>query len=763
MTVFLLAALSVTLSDPLARHDSGPSPAFAEAEVVANGVVEADVLVDGLAPDVPVSLSGSCYGRWYRLGGEKSGDGDAMEAVCGDTVVPSGARAVFRWQTPAMTFGRQGASEATLRVAQAGVTNALQLRVRVHPVHVPEARQDEFASPAAQPKGPSYEDRELLAEVRRKDPSRATALGDRLAALLAAERLDVVRYRALRHELLTAAVKSDFPRTRLPTERHPVPEHVAADALGVWTADSMRAVTPGVFPTREELASPAVALSLVRNERESAQVCLTAGANRDWRGVTLAVRPPCDAKGRPLAGSVKWERVGYVARTPGYHPNPYGPDPVEKWVPDPLLPAAPMRVRAGSTQGAWLTVFAAPEAAPGVYTGRVDVVADGRALRTVPLRVEVSSVALPKTFSTWNSFSVMDGYTRIQYPDRTREKIRESWDIMLDHRLSPDDISRFRPADVDDLVYARSRGMNLFNVMNIVPEPDDPNTPIVYRAPAEVLFSKTFYPSFRDRVAPYVAELRRRGLGDILYFYGFDEQEREVYPAIAEIRRKLAADFPGIPLMSTSLAYRDMARDPTNPPPDAAACDWFCPLTRDWKATLSSDLQAKGHKVWWYTCCVPDYPFANFVSHEHPPVEARVLLGWMTGLYRADGFLFWLVNRWDPPMRPLDGTDTFLDVDTSISNLRDGDAMLLYPGRERIWPSIRLANVRDGVEDGEILKMLERRDLAQADALRRALVRSRRDFSRAPSEVRAARAEAVRALAPPQRGSSAFVDKLQNM
>ena len=846
MSFVLLAAFTAVLSDPLARFPAEPAPSFAETDVPANGVVETDVVVDGLAPDVPVTLSGPDGGRWYRLVGADGGAGVAMEAVKGGTVVPNVTTAVFRWQRPATSFGRQGAFDTTLRVAQDGVTNALPFHVAVHPVQVPEAqrasfryattvRYDELAAtahlepwtkaycdrlgsylhlavrgrqnvvvaPAGEPAeaflrvcedcnidwcrepkaewlnpgrlpwlrrwlgrspvcegkdGPlptvrleairqSLEDFEMLEEVRRKDPARAKTLEGRLDALFAAERLNVVRYRALRRELLTAAVKSDFPRTRLATERHPAPEHVAAGELGVWTADSMRTVSPGVFPTREELAQPAIALQLVRNERESVQVCLTAGADRDWRGVALAVAPLCDARGCPLDGSVKWERVGYVPRRPGYFPNSCGPDPVEKWVPDPLLPAAPMRVRAGSTQGAWLTVFASPEAEPGVYTGRVDIVAETRVKASVPLVVEVSSVALPKTFSTWNSFSVMDGYTRIQYPDRTREKIRESWDIMLDHRLSPDDISRFRPADVDDLVYARSRGMNLFNVMNIVPVPDDPNTPIVYNAPAKVLFSKTFYPSFRDRIAPYVAELKRRGLGDMLYFYGFDEQEKEVYPAIAEIRRKLAADFPGIPLMSTSRAYRDMVRNPTNPPPDAAACDWFCPVVNDWNESLSADLQAKGRKVWWYTCCGPDHPFPNFGSHEHPPVEARVLLGWMTGLYRADGFLFWLVNRWNRTMSPLDESDTFLDVDTSISNRRDGDAVFLYPGKEHVLPSIRLANVRDGVEDGEIVKMLEQRDLVRADALRRTLVRSLRSFSRNPSEVRAARAEAVRTLA----------------
>ena len=36
-----------------------------------------------------------------------------------------------------------------------------------------------------------------------------------------------------------------------------------------------------------------------------------------------------------------------------------------------------------------------------------------------------------------------------------------------------------------------------------------------------------------------------------------------------------------------------------------------------------------------------------------------------------------------------------------------GDGILLYPGREHVLPSIRLANVRDGEEDYEYLALAE--------------------------------------------------------
>ena len=65
----------------------------------------------------------------------------------------------------------------------------------------------------------------------------------------------------------------------------------------------------------------------------------------------------------------------------------------------------------------------------------------------------------PDIFGLETAYSVMDGFIRKLYPDDFKAKKREAWDIMLDHRLNPDDISRTSPPEIEDLVYARRRGM----------------------------------------------------------------------------------------------------------------------------------------------------------------------------------------------------------------------------------------------------------------------------------------------------------------
>jgi hypothetical protein len=125
-------------------------------------------------------------------------------------------------------------------------------------------------------------------------------------------------------------------------------------------------------------------------------------------------------------------------------------------------------------------------------------------------------------------------------------------------------------------------------------------------------------------------------------------------------------------------------------------------------------------------------------SWEYPPVEARIL-GWMTYQYRADGYLFWIVNKWYQPK--MDGSDTYFpQYRTRNGNGMPGDGILMYPGADSIWPSIKLANCRDAEEDYEYLQLAaELRGEKAADEISKSLVESLVKFTRDPKRIRAAR------------------------
>ena len=515
---------------------------------------------------------------------------------------------------------------------------------------------------------------------------------------------------------------------------------VPAGEFAVWTADSMRRVGLHTYPDGSEMSSPASAeIAIARNERESAQICITCGSKRSLSNVNVELSPlVSEVSATPLDGEWKWERVGYVPRMKNGELHPFGLPRAEAWLPDPLLPAAPFGIKSGRTQCAWITVYAAPGARPGVYTGTARVTAEGGAEAVVKVKVSVSGTALPKTFSTCNAFAFSDKRLRKMYPRSYTAMHRAAMDMMLDHRLSPDDLYRSEPPQVGDLFYARSRGMNHFNIMNV---PYEVPGGVSEDASAEDILDAymRYYPKFLSKVRPYVDELRRHGLDKMAYFYGFDERGKNFYPAQEFFWKSLARDVPGIPFMTTSRSYEDVAKGVTNILPAAKGASWFCPEVCVWNEKLSRQWQKDGKKIWWYVCCGPHHPYANFASLEAPPMDARIL-GWMTRFHGVDGFLYWAVNYWANKTNvPMDESGVYLNWDSSIDHNKNGDGVLAYPGKNHLLPSIRLANVRDGVEDGELLKMLYERDGKAADAACRRFLKTTTNFKRDPVLVRKSR------------------------
>ncbi len=114
----------------------------------------------------------------------------------------------------------------------------------------------------------------------------------------------------------------------------------------------------------------------------------------------------------------------------------------------------------------------------------------------------------------------------------------------------------------------------------------------------------------------------------------------------------------------------------------------------------------EGSERWMYTCTGPQGNYANrFV--QLPLIKTRIL-HWINFKYNECGYLHWGFNYWQFSNDPLH------DV-TPSTNWPGGDCYIIYPGKEKTYPSIRLCAMREGIRDYDLLRMVQQIDPQKAD------------------------------------------------
>ena len=133
--------------------------------------------------------------------------------------------------------------------------------------------------------------------------------------------------------------------------------------------------------------------------------------------------------------------------------------------------------------------------------------------------------------------------------------------------------------------------------------------------------------------------------------------------------------------------------------------------------------QAVGDEIWFYTCCNPKGNYANRFL-EQPLVQTR-FLHWINFRYGATGYLHWGFNYW-----------MSMTNDAAVNDWPGGDSWIIYPAEGKVYSSIRLAAMRDGIADYEFLKLLEQKAPEKAKELIITVIKS---FDNYNSNIRAFR------------------------
>jgi len=491
-----------------------------------------------------------------------------------------------------------------------------------------------------------------------------------------------------------------------------------------------------------------------RNEVEGIQLVVAPAGKEDLRAATLEITPlqritdkqspRVAARGlesaKIPASNVTWNVVGYVqTEEPNY--------PVRKvgWWPDPLLPDRRFDVKSGQVQPLWINVRVPADARPGTYRGNVVVrLPDGQSY-SVPLEVRVWDFAIPKQQHLETCFPLRPGEFQQFYKlKKLPIEMYEQWiDFCLAHRISINlndwpDFNR----DMERLVARQlDGGGSAFCLAYAWFTQGKPEDRKKHNAEIAGQIEKLY-----DRAKP-------RGWVPRAYIYCHDEIGKEQFAFAHELYGDLKKAMPDLRLMQTF--YKD------NPIPALDdVLDIWAPNTARYRPAEFQAQQAKGDGVWWYVCCGPGKPFANLMI-EWPAVDHRVLL-WQNWKYRVDGFLYWGLNVWRDNMK---GESRWPEAKWNPATWRNdegkahnGDGQLIYPGPDRTpLSSIRLENLRDGIEDYEYLWLLrdavsrlKQRDAAKhqgliaeaekALAVDPAVVQDMTHFTQDPQVLRRARA-----------------------
>lgn len=488
---------------------------------------------------------------------------------------------------------------------------------------------------------------------------------------------------------------------------------------------------------------------------EYASIQIVAKGLDDIKDMEVQVKEIRSANGNVLPDATAgW--VGYVYVGRSYNPpSDSRLRAASDYFPDPILPDSAFTIEKGEVQPLWITVPVRQEATPGIYKGTVSVsglVNNKKHTWEKDFFIRVYPVTLGKSpllISNWSAHTspAVLGYLNNNedvelYSPLYWELLEMHAEIMASHRqnmvrLFPIwrtlytykdgnysfDFNRF---DKEVEIFKNAGALEWIEGGHIawrtgdfrsaffveVPVPDDeesrklPASPNPVKAENGVRFVLLHVEdprtqNFLTQFLPALKEhLEKKGWLDHYMQHIADEPTQQNAASYAEISKYIRRYMPGVKLMDAVTTSKELA----------GTIDVWIPLLsvlhHDYE--FYKQLQDNGKDVWFYTCVSPRGNYANrFI--EQPLIQTRYL-HWINYKYGVTGYLHWGLNFWIKDQ-------LHADQSRDHKRLPAGDNCVIYPGYKRLYTSIRFETMRDGIDDYQLLKMLEEKDPAKAKSL----------------------------------------------
>ncbi len=446
--------------------------------------------------------------------------------------------------------------------------------------------------------------------------------------------------------------------------------------------ERLRQATPGEYVRQAELAAAG-------GEAEAFQVVIMARES-DLNRVRVTATPlKADrGAGRIPPEQITFNQVGYVqTQRPGYEVERTG------WFADPLLSPAQFDVKKGEVQPVWVTVRVPLGTPAGEYAGALTVRPENAGAQSVPVRLKVWGFEIPPRRAALRlAISWAEGGSEAIHGKQAWEALglrRKYADLLLDHRIGPDDIYRSLPQSAADARYAVERGATAINLC-LVGWPKS--------------FTDQQIEEILKKIGGVWEQYRAAGIADKAYVFGFDENCHE--PAVRQIYTAIGKRFPGLK-RAVGVGWRghEALTNCVDIWSMSTGVYWFNFYQQE---PMREQLRAQGQEFWMYLSSSSAGARPNLWI-ENALIEARSL-GWILYMHDADGLLYYFTNLAEQgtpaPIDEAAGPRTPWNPRT-FGNF-NGDGQLLYAGKSGPLASVRLANLRDAIEDHACLKTLER-------------------------------------------------------
>ncbi len=532
---------------------------------------------------------------------------------------------------------------------------------------------------------------------------------------------------------------------------------ISSDKLLIWPVDSLEKILPDAEPG----AGPDVAeADACRGEVISAQ--LAVRATKPLQDLRVEIPPVRHEETGATGVEV---RPRFVGRVPVKANTPNTPKDelictAPCLVPDPLLVEETVTVDAGQAQPVWLTVSVPPDAPAGNWSGLARISAEGETAE-IPLRLTVHPVALPVEGNLWvTNWMNLGHFARFYgtelYTDRFWQVVESFAANMGVHRqnvvLCPNELIQIFQESNGALAFdftRYDRWVGIFDEAGCAkllegghlgrrgegkwetPWFEWRKFPVRRRDGSSVELDPEVV--VRELVKNLIAHVRERGWLDRFAMHIVDEPAPHTEADYKKKSQLVHQWAPGVRFLE-AMSLMD-AR---------GHLDIWVPQLSHFDEHREHYLAMRdeaGIELWHYTCMYPTGLYPNRFL-DFGLVKTRIL-HWINWRYRLTGYLHWGLNYW---------TEDPFHEDRLKPEYPPGDSWIVYPGADGPIDSIRWEQMREGIQDYELLLLLDARSkeagrlVGEADEICARLVPDATGYSRDPQLLRRARKDVISAL-----------------